>query len=115
MRKIVAVFLLFVSFNLFAQKQNIGTITWEFRDNENISKNASSYSWNSTPGELEIHVSTTVPRKYFNDPRDSTSYFESYRNAWVISPIIINDFVATVRFNPQPGTQLINFVRDRHP
>jgi hypothetical protein len=32
MKKIFAVFLFFAGFNLFAQKQEIGRLTWEFRD-----------------------------------------------------------------------------------
>ncbi|GHU15504.1 hypothetical protein FACS1894163_02450 [Spirochaetia bacterium] len=82
MRKIVAVFLLFVSFNLFAEKHEIGRLIVEIRDYGITSKSPEwafpAYSGTKVLTQYEMHVTSTVTNEYpliYN-------YIQEYLNRW---------------------------------
>jgi hypothetical protein len=81
MKRILVVFLLFVSLNVFAQKQEIGRIIFDMRNYENdfrgkIPDRLSMYHYK----ELAIHITKTVPDEYLWDPRHNDNTFEAYRD-----------------------------------
>jgi hypothetical protein len=63
-KKMFVVFLFFVSFNLFAQKQEIGRLTWEFRDYDRdwrweVPEKYRKDKWK----EVEVHFTSTIPNE----------------------------------------------------
>jgi hypothetical protein len=75
MKKILVVFLLFVSGNLFAQKQEIGRITWQFQDyNEDFFEEddrfpEETYNFNGRKYKsIQVWVDCTIPAEYLTIP-----------------------------------------------
>jgi hypothetical protein len=91
-RQLLAVCLLFVSFNLFAYEK-IGEITWEYRDyGRRLLDNKH---------ELELHLYTTVPIELWNYRGENSweDYYDSYDTVRNIasSPKKIREFYAEGR------------------
>jgi hypothetical protein len=75
MKKIAAVFLLFVSFTVFAQKQEIGKLLIELRDYDREWRPIPEDAKGDAYKEFEVHITNTVPEKYIE--------FQEYLNRWL--------------------------------
>ncbi|GHT70969.1 hypothetical protein FACS1894110_23290 [Spirochaetia bacterium] len=82
MKKLLTVFLLFVSFSLFAEKQEIGRLTWDLRDYDN----ESHYYKGDKYQDFHILFTSTIPEKYlvgeYYSGNKTQSPIETFCNSW---------------------------------